>query len=80
MAKRPEAGDVVEIKWRDACSTSGWQDGDEIDGVPQPICTVGILHSQTVSAFTVALSVDGNGMVHSTMTVPRVNITSVRVL
>lgn len=78
--KELEANDIVGIAWADACGRGGWMKLDDIDGLPAPILTVGLVIYNNKTALTVAQSVDTSDGVDNFITVPWCNITAVEVL
>lgn len=75
----PNIGDAVLVEWRDAVTSHGWMEYDEIATSSDEIVTVGILYARDDRDLTVVSS-HGEDQVNGYMTIPTDWVQKVRVL
>lgn len=78
MSERPG---IVAVEWIDSHGASHWQEPEILDDLPVlTVRSAGLLLSDEATHITIALGCSHTGGILSPMTIPRVAITSMRVL
>ena len=72
---------IVEVRWRDACTMSGWREAVKyMEHTPMDITTAGYLLKDTKSAITIVQSQSADGDFNDCITVPKDWVIKMRVI
>lgn len=61
---------LVEIKWDDAVTDTGWQHADEIEPSNEVAITIGFLVKETPKHVVVASTIDADGSTNGRIQIP----------